>query len=713
MRQINLGSGWKALAPYQGCDIHTKMIASALGLDAYESGIGIPAAADYIKDIRILRNPIGGGVLVAADKVPSAPIPQPSLSSWYILKEPGDPDELVGGRVLHTEWIDCDLPVLWKNACANLHGGACQNPMVKDISLVRPTWLVDVRNRCVVGTPYGCSYVALSYVWGNQKTLQASLSNHEQLQQPGSLGLVPWETPISKTILDAMGVAELLEEKYLWVDTLCIVQDDERNKESELTKMGAIYANASVTIMAVQGEHGNSGLRGLRGISEPRNLRQVVHLMTGGRKVTQSPVEATNYELACENTVWATRGWTFQEDFFSTRKLIFDGDSLRWECGAAIWRERVEWSSHHRWMHNDTSRNRCLFDSQVPNFNEFGTIIRSYNRREFTYPEDVLDAFAGVCFALGWSLAGGLVSGLPTASFDIFLLWKPEGSVLRRKCKVAEKYCLPSWSWVGWSGSVKMDIASASDFLRNWPKPDAWISSSARVTRLVSWKYHETREAPGVPIESNLLQCREHWLDGHAECHSGWTKHAISESPLPRNEMINPESSPQWFFRHPMHPGFEFWYPIPLPGSTKTVSVVHAPYISCSTLRAWLMPAERIPTISGDPPVLSLRCKKGTWAGSFEPHIGIGEPGELAEVQSQAVELVEIAKGSCRDTASPYPGLPEIHHPERPKCSEWYEYYWVIWVGWIGRVAHRKGLGRVCKQVWEAQRREEVNLMLE
>lgn len=661
----------------------------------------------------MVREPSNPGFVIVAD-ASSSVAPRFPLSALYILGGPSNPEGVIGGRILHPEWIDPNLPVLWDNACARLHGGLCKRFPIKDLSFTKPTWLVDVQSGCLVRAPDRCSYVALSYVWGGKKTLQTLRNNQNQLQQPGSLFLTTWETPISKTAHDAMGIISLLGKRYLWVDALCIVQDDESQKHRELASMGAIYANASVTIMAVQGEHANSGLKGFRGVSEPRKLRQTVHLLANEVTAILNPVEGKKYELACEHPLYDTRGWTYQEHMFSRRKLIFDGNSLRWECSAATWREHVEFStnlpSRHDYM---TSCHQSMFESPVPDFNGFDMILRDYNAREFTYPEDTLDAFAGISSAISRSVGGSLVSGLPIASFDIFLMWQPRTIVVRKSARAPEKkHCLPSWSWAGWSGSVDIDVASASDFIRNCPRVWSWSSSSVRITRLVSWKYHLTPEASGIAIQPSIMKCREKWLQDREECASGWTRHPISENAQVRYEMSDPSSPPLHFFRHSAHPGFDFWYPIPLPDHREAYQIVQEPYISCRTRRAWLFPAEEIRRISSRSALFSLRDQTGTWVGALQPHDGIDAFGGAVREPSKAIELVEVAKGFCWDTTSPHPGLQEVGYLDKPKFGDWYEYYWVMWVDWTDSIAYRKGLGRVCKQIWEIQDREEVDLML-
>ncbi len=105
-----------------------------------------------------------------------------------------------------------------------------------------------------------------------------------------------------------MGIVELLSERYLWVDTLCIVQDDDSKRHTEMSKMAMIYANASVTILAVQGEHVNSSLQGFRGISRPRQLHQSIHVWDDEIKLISTPIESQLYEAGTDNPVWTTRG---------------------------------------------------------------------------------------------------------------------------------------------------------------------------------------------------------------------------------------------------------------------------------------------------------------------------------------------------------------------------------------------------------------------
>jgi hypothetical protein len=68
---------------------------------------------------------------------------------------------------------------------------------------------------------------------------------------------------VPRTIEDAIAAVGLLEERYLWVDALCVVQDDDRARQAEINTMASIFSEATISIVAKQGDDANYGLRGL------------------------------------------------------------------------------------------------------------------------------------------------------------------------------------------------------------------------------------------------------------------------------------------------------------------------------------------------------------------------------------------------------------------------------------------------------------------
>jgi hypothetical protein len=261
---------------------------------------------------------------------------------------------------------------------------------------------------------------------------------------------------------------------------------------------------------------------------------------------------------------------------------------VRWECSAATWHQHVEMSSRLEPHHINASGCQSMFRSSIPDLKELQSIVHDFNNRNFSYPEDALNAFAGISFVISPALAGGFVSGLPTAFFDIALLWQPHDRIFRRMAKVPMKtHCLPSWSWAGWSGIIDFDTASASDFIRDSPDT-VKFSRERRITQVLSWRYHHTVDSPGIPIRPNILTSKDAWLDGKIDSAPGWTQHHISENSKSREryESPDPRKPSTCYYSHSSHPGYEFWYPIPLWRHKEVVPSILVLYISTKTRAA-------------------------------------------------------------------------------------------------------------------------------
>jgi hypothetical protein len=131
---------------------------------------------------------------------------------------------------------------------------------------LRDVIVIDVINLNVVRLPPQAKYLALCYIWGvtTRPTLRAERSNISGLARQGSLE----NTALPSTVSDAMTVCRNLHEQFLWVDQLCIIQDDEH---VQLDQMAAIYNPAALTLVALAG---GDASHGLPGVSYPRALRQ-------------------------------------------------------------------------------------------------------------------------------------------------------------------------------------------------------------------------------------------------------------------------------------------------------------------------------------------------------------------------------------------------------------------------------------------------------
>ena len=103
--------------------------------------------------------------------------------------------------------------------------------------------------------------------------------------------------------------------RYLWVDALCIVQDDPILSHDQISQMGSIYLKAIFTIVAAAGKDADAGLPGVRPWSRTVDQQSVDILLTA--------IDGPHYDGEVRNSTWSTRGWTLQEEALSARRLIF------------------------------------------------------------------------------------------------------------------------------------------------------------------------------------------------------------------------------------------------------------------------------------------------------------------------------------------------------------------------------------------------------
>lgn len=621
---------------------------------------------------------------------------------------------------LHTNWIQGSLPRKWKEYCDRSHTGSCAS-LLESVSTVRPAWLVDTRMGCLVPFSGHKSYVALSYVWGGVQQYKTLSSNLELLQRPRSLSKPDGPILLPATIRDAMGWVQALDERYLWVDSLCIVQDALEHKASELDKMSGIYANSSVTIVAADGCDASHGLRGLKGVSKPRSIQQRVYSLGKVKFAERSfppYVPFPSYYRSHNPTnIWQARGWTFQESLFSRRRLIFEADCVRWECAKGRF---LEEDKPHHWRKPELNAKdhlqefQSLLRAPYPDVHELILLLMDYKKRELTYPEDILRAFSGIAYALSASFPGGFVSGLPAGFFSIALLWRNWKPSSRRKATTAEAQLhIPSWSWAGWEGDI---------IYTSWTAAESWMKQGSRnnmnahglgrevdeVTSLCQWRYKQRTSDVGILIRDFWQEYRSKYMsDDPPRCPPGWIRHRCSEdgddvyrNPATRNR--------KWFYKNRSDPYmYQFWFPLPLGPNAVATPMIDAPFISCQTRSTFLYISETISSCF-DMLLFALHSGNGDWMGVLQPDEGTFYEG-------QGIQLVEIALGKrwyCENRSDGRSRIEELAEGFRPKVGEAYEFYHVMWVEMVDGIGYRKGMGEVYRPAWEALDRDIIELTL-
>jgi hypothetical protein len=289
-------------------------------------------------------------------------------------------------------------------------------------------------------------YIALSYVWGDgSKALQTTTENFGQLCLPGAFDKPENRRLIPRTILDSMVLASEMDTRFLWVDMLCIRQNDPDHLAQQLQQMASVYGNSYFTIIAANGPDAWYGLRGVGGDSAPRNHKERILEFSPDAKMIPLPKDDSDWSPA----MWHTRGWTFQERVVSPRTFVFVGDTVYWQCRSARWHENLVHGRRDSPCPERPYRDYSLEAKPWPDLKQYFTLVEELNKRTLTKKSDALNAFASITTVLSNPFSTSFFCGIPECLFDLGLLWSSRSSLERRPQ-------FSSWSWIGWSGRIQL-----------------------------------------------------------------------------------------------------------------------------------------------------------------------------------------------------------------------------------------------------------------
>ncbi|KAG6357585.1 hypothetical protein INS49_013462 [Diaporthe citri] len=340
--------------------------------------------------------------------------------------------------------------------------------------------VIDCFSRRVVAAQPGCDYVALSYVWGPNKSRDLKSF---QLDLDGRR--------LPQTVQDAMNVVRVLGMRSLWVDRYCINSTERVTQHYMISNMDAIYEAAYLTIIAASGSDDEHGLPS---VSFKALKRRHVPPWTGLVCTRISP-----HSEQMEQSAWSTRGWTYQEGLLSRRRLIFTED-----CAIL----------HYRG------------DDQVNASSGIFFHINEYSKRSLTYPSDSLNAFLGVLRAYErlrppamhiWGIPFLLDSDGNIRQPGYGLLWRAGVGYSLRRIRG-----LPSWTWAGWNGWSSHDAAARphpddSDdgfILGSFQSgPFQWLLEEAQMRPTQSWGPSDI--SLEILAGEHLTNISDHFRAGH------------------------------------------------------------------------------------------------------------------------------------------------------------------------------------------------------
>lgn len=320
---------------------------------------------------------------------------------------------------------------------------------------VLPTRVIDVfasRDRAALVESRGRTgkYIALSHTWGKSRRLTATKKTVGDLMEGIAVSSLP------KTFRDAIDITRRLGIRYLWIDCLCIIQDDPQDWEREAAAMTRVYRNSYLTISASASSDSHSGCFPTRtgksfvspatrslGYETP-TVHNAPALYTIGYEDRSRPGRADHIYLYEEwlpgslsptpqkthigsfgkvidpvaDQPLSTRGWTLQERLLSPRVVHYAGDQIYFECETEIRSE-----CGFKFPNVNFDLQHCLSTQCIP-FEEHGiqngagisfipgrpsgargsprqqggwlSLVEDYSRRQLSVSDDKLSAIAGV-----------------------------------------------------------------------------------------------------------------------------------------------------------------------------------------------------------------------------------------------------------------------------------------------------------------------------
>ncbi|ORY13130.1 heterokaryon incompatibility protein-domain-containing protein [Clohesyomyces aquaticus] len=359
--------------------------------------------------------------------------------------------------------LDCTLIKKWIGECEEKHVNCALLKEYTRSNDALDLILVDVKNNRIVKGNTNQRYIALSYVRGNVKMLQTLKENFNTLRR--DTALEPQKQKLPKVVLDAMKLVSQLGERYLWVDTLSIVQDDFMRKTAQINNMNRIYGKALFTIVAAAARDAGTSLHG---VNAGTRLPYVVEETIDGKRFVARPA---NLRTILNQGCYGTRAWTYTERLLSHRCLILTPHQAYFQCPEAVRTDADASKPDMIHPELDVPSNPLLMIQMeramtqkmfADTFDEGGFLIydelvRSFTRRALSNPMDKLLAFAGVGAALKENYNSNFVNALPEVSLDAALLWisiKEEKETAGPDRFVQRSRFFPSWSWASQPGCV-------------------------------------------------------------------------------------------------------------------------------------------------------------------------------------------------------------------------------------------------------------------
>ncbi|KAI1119092.1 heterokaryon incompatibility protein-domain-containing protein [Nemania sp. NC0429] len=343
-----------------------------------------------------------------------------------------------------------------------------------DIGLDRDGSLPRLILTSALAQKKGAKYAALSYCWGPPADAATQFKTEQSTLNDRLAGFSLDE--LTPAVRDAVEVTRTLSIPYLWVDALCIIQDDLSDWEKESSAMADVYRRAYITICTPNSSSCRQGFLERNPDSITVSFRsRLWPAMEGSYNIRaagvsdpraqESPdIDTTYEETLADVSAWNKRAWTFQEDILSVRQVGFGAFQLCFRCpknyrseGGPLQGSGINELGIAHELGHALDKHTVWFEA-----------VELYVLRDLTRETDRLPAISGLARLVGYShedyYAGlwrqGLAAGLSwfrnmgvvgsTSDTKNAILMQQHGPASRNP-----SYTAPSWSWATRKQSVR------------------------------------------------------------------------------------------------------------------------------------------------------------------------------------------------------------------------------------------------------------------
>lgn len=318
--------------------------------------------------------------------------------------------------------------------------------------------LIDTR-KCRLRSDTNLEYATLSHCWGQTKHITTEIDTRKKREA----GIAFSE--LNRTFRDAVLVTRALGLEYLWIDSLCIVQDSATDWQRESSLMGSVYNGGAINIVADAAEDGDQG-----SLSK-KTFPSIPYTLPGN--TTQGVLFMKPSKCECSgqyNGKLRRRAWVLQEYTLSACSIRYNLNTLVWECrgGSHYDSEVIFEDNQSRRAARDLKNLPLQIESVSPSSPAskifeimaiWRKIVEEYSRKELTYEMDVLPALSGLASLIHTATGDEYLAGIWRSDLPGALRWVHDPPLNWR----SSTYLAPSWSWACYKKSIPVTYLSSTD----------------------------------------------------------------------------------------------------------------------------------------------------------------------------------------------------------------------------------------------------------